>query len=120
MERTAIVVDDQESFCRWASVLLEEAGLEVVGCANDGIAALEAARRLRPGVVLLDVQLPGLDGLEVARVLAVQPDPPAVILTSARDAIDYGRRLREAPSVGFIGKADLSREAISALIDEKR
>ena len=59
MSRTVLIVDDHEPFRQRARALLEDEGFEVVGEAADGDAALEAARRLRPDVVLLDVQLPG-------------------------------------------------------------
>jgi CheY-like chemotaxis protein len=64
---------------------------------------------------LLDVQLPDMDGFEVAARLADSSDPPAVILTSTRPASSYRRRLASTPVLGFIAKADLSPEALAAL-----
>jgi DNA-binding NarL/FixJ family response regulator len=60
---SVLIVDDHEGFRAWARVLLEQAGYTVLGEAADGASAVRAARRLRPQVVLLDVQLPDTDGL---------------------------------------------------------
>ena len=66
MPKTVLIVDDHPSFRRTARALLESEGFEVVGEAEDGASAIEAARKLRPDVVLLDVQLPDMDGFAVA------------------------------------------------------
>jgi CheY-like chemotaxis protein len=65
MPRTVLIVDDHAEFRRRARELLEDDGFEVVGEAQDGESAVEAASRLRPDVVLLDVQMTGLDGFTV-------------------------------------------------------
>jgi DNA-binding NarL/FixJ family response regulator len=112
-----LIVDDHADFRAGARALLEVDGFQVLGEAADGESALEAARRLRPQVVLLDIQLPGMDGFAVADCLAVEDDPPIVVLTSSRAAEAFRHRLREASSVrGFIGKAELSGECLSALL----
>lgn len=114
---TVLIVDDHPSFRAVARRLLETEGYEVVGEAVDGSAALEAAMRLRPDVILLDVQLPDLDGLQVATELSSRPDPPRVILVSSRDASDYGPAIDESGARGFVQKGDLSGELIAALLD---
>ncbi len=112
-----LIVDDHPDFRAGARALLEVDGFEVLGEAADGESALEAARRLRPQVVLLDVQLPGMDGFAVADRLAEGGDPPIVVLTSSRAAEAFRNRLQAARSVrGFIAKADLSGECLSALL----
>jgi DNA-binding NarL/FixJ family response regulator len=78
--------------------------------------AIEAVSRLRPEVVVLDIQLPDLDGLAVAERLAEAPDPPAVVLVSGREAATYGPRLRRTSARGFISKSELSGKALAALI----
>jgi CheY-like chemotaxis protein len=89
----------------------------VLGEAADGESALEAARRLRPEVVLLDIQLPGMDGFRVAERLAAGDDPPMVVLTSSRAPEAFRSRLRAAGSLrGFVAKAELSGECLSALL----
>ena len=62
----------------------------VIGEAQDGASGLAAARAMRPAVVLLDVQLPDIDGFDVAARLTGQDDGPAVVLTSSRDASEFG------------------------------
>jgi two-component system nitrate/nitrite response regulator NarL len=111
---TLLIVDDHAGFREFARRLFD--GFEVAGEVSDGESALGAVRQLRPDVVLLDVQLPGIDGFEVARQLAARPDPPMVVLTSSRARSDYGGRLDEAPVLGFIPKEELSVEAVQALL----
>jgi CheY-like chemotaxis protein len=82
MARTVLIVDDHAPFRAVARALLQLEGFAVVGEAADALSALEAVGRLRPDVVVLDIQLPDLDGFEVARRLAqagtsVQPDAVA-------------------------------------------
>jgi DNA-binding NarL/FixJ family response regulator len=77
----------------------------VVGEAADALSALDAVGWLRPDVVVLDIQLPDLDGFEVARRLAQAGDPPVIVLVSSRDSSAYRRRLADSPARGFIPKA---------------
>jgi DNA-binding NarL/FixJ family response regulator len=114
---SVLIVDDHAAFRSFARALLQSDGFDVVGEAQDGVAALEAAALLRPEVVLLDVQLPGLDGFGVAESLAASPNPPAVVLVSSRDASSFRRRLATTSARGFIPKGDLSGAALSALLD---
>jgi DNA-binding NarL/FixJ family response regulator len=116
MAPSVLIVDDHAAFRRFARALLQAEGFEVVGEAEDGASALEAAARLRPAVVLLDVQLPDLDGFAVAEQLAEEADPPQVVLVSSRDASSYRRRLDRARARGFIPKGELSGAALSALV----
>jgi DNA-binding NarL/FixJ family response regulator len=113
---TVLIVDDHPSFRASARTLLEAEGYEVVGEAENGKAAIEAVKRLHPDLVLLDVQLPDLDGFRVADQLRKLADPPAVVLTSSRDGADYGRCIGECGANGFVPKADLSGAAIAALL----
>jgi DNA-binding NarL/FixJ family response regulator len=117
MTTTVLIVDDHPSFRTSARRVLEEAGFEVVGEAADGDEGLRAARELRPAVVLLDVQLPDLDGFEVAGALASEDQPPAVVLTSSRDRADYdGGMVTRVGARGFVPKGELSGAAIAALL----
>jgi DNA-binding NarL/FixJ family response regulator len=111
-----LVVDDHAAFRTSARALLEAEGFNVIGEAADGAEAVEAVAALRPDIVLLDIQLPGTDGLAVAEQLASGRDAPAVVLISSRDAAAYGPRLRETPACGFIPKSGLSGEALAALV----
>jgi DNA-binding NarL/FixJ family response regulator len=112
---TVLIVDDHAAFRASARALLEAEGFEVLGEAADGAEAVEAVAVLRPAIVLLDIQLPDVDGLALAEQLAAAPDAPAVVLISSRDAATYGPRLQGMPARGFIPKRGLSGEALAAL-----
>jgi two-component system, NarL family, nitrate/nitrite response regulator NarL len=95
-------------------MLLEAEGYEVIGEAEDGQSALQAVQELHPDVVLLDVQLPDIDGPEVAaRLAAANGLCPAVVLTSSRDLADLGAI---GGVRGFIPKSELSGAALEALL----
>jgi DNA-binding NarL/FixJ family response regulator len=111
-----LIVDDHAAFRASAGALLQAEGFDVVGEAADGASALRAVTRLRPEIVLLDIQLPDLDGLAVAEQLAAAADAPAIVLISSRDAAAYGPRLQTAPARGFIPKSALSGETLAALV----
>jgi DNA-binding NarL/FixJ family response regulator len=113
---TVLIVDDHEDFRQSAAALLESEGFAVVGGAADGVAAIDAIERLRPEVVLLDIQLPDVDGFTIAERLAALPDPPTVVLISGREASAYGARLEATPARGFISKRQLSGAALAALV----
>jgi DNA-binding NarL/FixJ family response regulator len=114
---TVLIVDDHSGFRAAARALLQSEGFEVVGEAADGASALEAARHARPRVVLLDVQLPDLDGFAVCERLLAEADPPLVVLTSTRTESSYRRRLAESRASGFIWKGNLTGAALTALVD---
>ena len=116
MRPTLLIVDDHPGFRSLARRLLEADGFEVVGEAADGHAAITAARTLRPDVVLLDVQLPDIDGFEVTERLRDGGAGPAVVLTSTRDRTDYGERVERCGARGFVPKAELSAAAIRSLL----
>ena len=116
MTRTVIVVDDHPSFRRCVRALLVLEGFEVVGEAEDGERAIALVPELAPEVVLLDVQLPDLDGFEVAARLAALGLPSAVVLTSSRNAAEYGRMVAETPVRGFIPKSDLSGALLAGFL----
>jgi DNA-binding NarL/FixJ family response regulator len=114
---SVLIVDDHAGFRSSARALLEADGFDVLGEAADGDSAMEQARRLRPQVVLLDVQLPGLDGFAVAERLAAEPAAPAVVLISSRGRGAYRARLERAPARGFITKAEFSGECLTSLLE---
>lgn len=114
--KTVLIVDDHPSFRSTARTLLESEGFEVVAEAADGASALAEAREHRPDVVLLDVQLPDIDGFEVTRRLCANGSSPAVVLVSSRDASDYGELIAACGAQGFVPKADLSGAAVRALL----
>ena len=118
MALTVLIVDDHAGFRGFARRLLEASGFRVVGEADDGSTALAAVDALQPELVLLDVLLPDTDGFFVAERLAERTDRPAVVLTSSREAADFGRRLERSPVNGFIHKDDLSGTAIAELVGD--
>ena len=116
MPQTVLIVDDHAGFRSAARALLEADGYVVVGESATGCEGLEAVVRLAPDLVLLDLGLPDLDGIEVAgRLTSVVGGGPAVVLTSSRDASDYPAHLEHCGARGFIAKAELSGPALAAL-----
>ena len=116
MHVRVLIVDDHASFRAVARRVLSCDGFDVVGEAADGAGAVAAVRALRPDLVLLDVQLPDLDGFAVAALLAAEAAPPDVVLVSSRSRADYGSLVGASPVRGFIGKSELSPDAVAALL----
>jgi DNA-binding NarL/FixJ family response regulator len=112
-----LIVDDHPSFRATARLLLESEGFEVVGEAADGASGLRDARELEPDLVLLDVQLPDIDGFEVAARLTRGRGTPAVVITSSRDEADFGPLVAASGARGFVPKAELSGAALLALME---
>jgi DNA-binding NarL/FixJ family response regulator len=116
MGRTVLIVDDHAGFRTAARALLEAEDFDVVGEAEDGAGAVAAAARLRPEIVVLDIQLPDLDGFAVAERLASDGVPSAIVLVSSRDVTSFRRRLAANPAWSFIPKSELSGEALAAAL----
>jgi len=117
MARTVLIVDDHPSFRASARRMLEAHGFEVVGEAEDGGAALAAAQRRRPDLVLLDVRLADVDGFEIARRLLDASGPtPQIVLISSHDSADLGEAVGASGARGFVSKSELTAEAITLLI----
>ena len=117
MPPSILIVDDHPSFRATARALLQAEGYTIVGEAVDGASALVAARELKPEVVLLDVQLPDTDGFAVAAELTRAQGAPAVVLTSSRDASDFGPLVAESGARGFVPKAELSGDTLSKALE---
>jgi DNA-binding NarL/FixJ family response regulator len=116
MGRRILIVDDHAGFRTSARRILEAHGFEVVGEAEDGSSGVAMASELRPEVVLLDLQLPDIDGFEVAAQLRDAGVAAAVVLTSSRDWSDVCTRQRAAGAVGFIPKDELSGSRLRDLV----
>ncbi len=116
MRPSVLIVDDHAAFRSAARELLAAEGYRVVGEAADGRSALEAVRELRPDVVLLDVQLPDLNGFDVAELLAKEETMSVVVFISSRALSAFRWRLARNPGWRFIAKSDLSGEALAAAL----
>ncbi|MFP3895661.1 MAG: ANTAR domain-containing response regulator [Anaerolineales bacterium] len=104
MERVRVIIADDESvICMDLREMLNNLGYLVVGEAGDGRSAVNLARELRPDVVLMDIKMPDMDGIEAARILTEERIAPVVLLTafSQRDLVE---RAREAGVVGYLVK----------------
>ena len=91
-------------------------GFLVVGEAGNGSEAIRACGELLPDIVVLDIQLPDIDGFAVAAALAGRTDPPAVVLVSSRSRADYGSRIEDCGARGYIPKATLTGDALRHLL----
>ena len=113
---TVLIVDDHRTFRETARLLLESEGFHVVGEAETGESAVAQATSLAPELVLLDVQLPDIDGFQVARRVTGSPPAPAVIMVSSRDDSDYGPLVAASGARGFVTKAELSGDRLRAIL----
>ncbi|MEP7113537.1 MAG: response regulator transcription factor [Ilumatobacteraceae bacterium] len=114
--RTVLIVDDHDTFRGAVRALLEVGGFVVIGEAVDGRQALVEVARLAPDIVLLDIQLPDLDGFAVAERLAATSPSPTVVLVSSRDAVTYGDRLLRAPAAGFLPKREVTGATLAGIL----
>ena len=111
-----LIVDDHAPFRSIARQVLTADGFLIVGEAADGAEAIRACGELHPDLVLLDVQLPDIDGFAVATVLTTRMHPPTVVLVSSRSRTDYGSRIVDCRARGYIAKAELSGDAVRRLL----
>jgi DNA-binding NarL/FixJ family response regulator len=117
VELTCLIVDDNASFLKAASRLLEREGVTVSGVASNGAEALRVAREVKPDVVLLDIMLGSESGFDVARELAaIDGGGPTVVFVSTHAETDFAELIDEASAAGFLSKSDLSAEAIRQVV----
>lgn len=116
MSLSVLIVDDHPGFRARARALLESEGFRIVGEAGDGAGGVRSAARLRPDIVLLDVQLPDTDGFAVAAAVLAGDGATKVVLTSSRDGRDFDALVAASGASGFIPKAELSGARVAALV----
>ena len=101
-----VVVDDEPLVCAHLRTILGSSGtIEVVGEAHDGAAGVEEVVRTRPDLVLMDLRMPGVDGLTAIERIGKMADPPAVVVLTTFDADQYVLRALRAGAAGFLVKS---------------
>jgi DNA-binding NarL/FixJ family response regulator len=112
-----LLVDDNLNFLEAiARFLATQPGIEVVGWARSGHDALQQVQRLKPDLVLLDLVMPGMTGMDAAQQIKAQPDAPCVILLTLYDDLPYRVAAADAPVDGFLSKVDVGTQLLP-LID---
>jgi DNA-binding NarL/FixJ family response regulator len=111
-----VIADDQALVRAGLRVLIDaEDGVEVVGEAEHGQQAIELVTETRPDVVLMDIRMPQLDGIATTRLLATQPDPPAIVVLTTFDADELVLRALQAGAAGFLLKDTPPAEIVRAI-----
>lgn len=111
---TVLLVDDHPEFAMKIRDLLSPQ-FEVVGVSHDGNSALDAVRELLPDVVLLDIEMPGLSGIEVARLIRSSLLPSKIVFLTTYSDADYVRFALQAGAQGYVFKSSLNCDLIRAL-----
>ena len=115
MERTRIIIADDESIVRTdLKEMLNNLGYLVVGDVGDGQSAVNLARELKPDVVLMDVKMPNMDGIEAAKILTEEKIAPVVLLTAFGQK-DLVERAKEAGVVGYLVKPFRETDLLPAI-----
>lgn len=116
-----LVVDDVEALRRYVSILLDKApGFAVVGEASNGKECLEKAAELGPDLILLDISMPGMDGLEVLERLQRCVDGPRVVMLSGFEAHTMAKATAELGAIGYLEKGlapDALVHALTGLVN---
>jgi DNA-binding NarL/FixJ family response regulator len=111
-----LVVDDQVLFRRVMSAVVDETeGFVLVGSAASGEESIVTAGRLRPDLILMDVNLPGMDGMEVTRRLRADSMAAAVVLLSTYDEEDWDGQAQECGAVAYIAKSAFGPDTLAAV-----
>jgi DNA-binding NarL/FixJ family response regulator len=115
---TVLLVDDQPAVRAGLKMRLAlEPDLCVVGEAGNGLEAVSLARKLEPDVVLMDIEMPGLDGISATSTLRASSPCPAVVVLTLYDSQDMRQRALEAGADAFVGKQDVCEALMGAIRD---
>jgi DNA-binding NarL/FixJ family response regulator len=110
-----LIVDDQEPFRVAAAAVVDATdGFVVCGAVDSGERCLEEVAQARPDLVLMDVNLPGMDGIECTQRLCEQDQPPAVVLVSTYDEGELGEHARDCGAAGYVPKSSFGPETLAA------
>lgn len=109
-----LLVDDNETILERASVTLSH-DCEVVGAVRDGVAALEAVRRLHPDVVVLDISMPGMSGLEVAGRLRREKSTVPIVFLTIHDDEELVQAAQAAGGIGYVSKTMMPSDLVIAI-----
>ena len=110
-----LIVDDQAPFRDAARAVVELTdGFEVVGEADSGEASVELAERLRPDMILMDVNLPGIDGFEATRQIRERLPEAVVVIVSTYEREVFGSRVDEAGANGYVAKSAFSPDTLES------
>ncbi|MEA2001336.1 MAG: response regulator transcription factor [Actinomycetota bacterium] len=108
-----LIVDDQLPFREASRMVVEMTdGFEVAGEAENGEQGLAMISELHPDLVLVDVQMPGIDGIETTRRISVLPDAPVVVVMSTHESGDYRGAAVAAGAVDFIPKSQFGMDTL--------
>jgi two-component system nitrate/nitrite response regulator NarL len=116
-----LIADDQRLFVDAVAALLTgEPRIEIVGRAHDGLDAVELARSLRPDVILMDISMPRLDGVDAtARIRAENPEARVLMLTGSNSPDDVDRA-RQAGAAGYVTKDRIAAQLVEAILSVGR
>jgi DNA-binding NarL/FixJ family response regulator len=111
-----LIVDDQLPFRDASRMVVEMTdGFEVAGEADNGEHAIALVEELKPDLVLMDVQMPGIDGIETTRRITSTPNPPIVVVMSTHESGDYVELALAAGAVGFVPKSQFGLDTLDEM-----
>ena len=119
MRSRILVADDNALFLRKMASLLE-AEFEIVAKVADGLSALESTQRCRPDIIVLDLEMPGLNGIDVTRKLATLSTNPRTIICSVETDPEIVEAALNAGALGYVFKCRLETDLVAAVKSVKR